>query len=76
MSTFPSSRLPPGRGWVGGEVGVDEANVLSPPGRSNFEAATMLLADVDFGVRNSPGRTSPSTLKPVDSDPAAAPGSP
>ena len=36
------------RGWPAVEVGLDEANVLAPLGRSDFEAATMLLADVDL----------------------------
>jgi hypothetical protein len=36
------------RGWAAAEVGPGEANVLAPPGRNDFEAATMLLADVDL----------------------------
>jgi len=36
------------RGWVVVEVGLDEANVLARSAPSDFEAATMLLADVDL----------------------------
>jgi hypothetical protein len=37
-----------GRGWTASELSADEANVLAPPGRGDFEAAAMLLADVDL----------------------------
>lgn len=37
------------RGWVAVEVDLDEVNVLVAPGApSDFEAAIMLLADVDL----------------------------
>ncbi len=36
------------RGWAAVEVSPDEANVLTSWARSDFEAATMLLADVDL----------------------------
>ena len=51
-STFP--KLPElcdyllGRGWAAVEVGLDEANVLARWAPSDFEAAIMLLADVDL----------------------------
>jgi hypothetical protein len=34
------------RGWVAVEVGLDQADVFAPGAPSEFEAATMLLADV------------------------------
>ncbi len=36
------------RGWAAAEVGLAEANVLAPSAPSDFEAAIMLLADVDL----------------------------
>jgi hypothetical protein len=37
-----------GRGCVVVEVGTDEAEVVIPGAPSSFEAATMLLADLDL----------------------------
>jgi hypothetical protein len=37
-----------GKGWEASELGADEAVILPPPGRGDFEAAAMLLADVDL----------------------------
>jgi hypothetical protein len=36
------------RGWVAVESGVDHATVIAPGSSSGFEAAMMLLADVDL----------------------------
>jgi hypothetical protein len=36
------------RGWMAVEVGPDEADIVAPAAPSEFEAAIMLLADVDL----------------------------
>jgi hypothetical protein len=50
------------RGWTAAEVGPDEANVLPSSGRSEFESATMLLADLDLWRTQRPW--APVTVNP------------
>ena len=50
------------RGWTASEIGDGEARVLSPSGRSDFESAAMLLADVDLWRAQRPW--APVTVNP------------
>ena len=50
------------RGWTAAEIGPGEANVLGSPGRSDFESATMLLADIDLWRAQRPW--APVTVNP------------